>query len=85
MVKTKLIMKKPKKPLNPMEAYRRKNKEKEKNKVMIICIEALTEFQHKTHRREQQDSRPSFEGKRQEAPVNLQNYDGDNLSEGFEG
>ena len=79
-------MKKSKKPLNPMEAYRRKNKEKEKNKVMIICIKVLTEFQHKTHRREQQDSRPKFEGgERRETNVNKQNYDGDNLSEGFEG
>jgi len=37
-------MKKPKKPLNPMEAYRRKNKEKEKNKVMITCTKLLTVF-----------------------------------------
>jgi len=33
MVKTKLIMKKSKKPMNPMEAYRRKNKDKERSKV----------------------------------------------------
>jgi len=47
----------------------------------------LTEFQNKTHRQEQKDSRQRFEGEgRAPAPnTNLQHYDGDNLSEGFEG
>jgi len=65
-------MKKSKKPMNPMEAYRKKNKEKEKSK-------------HKTHRKEQKDSHQRFEGADRPPNTNLQHYDGDNLSEGFEG
>jgi len=55
-----------------MEAYRKKNKEKEKSK-------------HKTHRKEQRDSHQRFEGGDRPPNTNLQHYDGDNLSEGFEG